>query len=115
MAARVQFRLRIGDGKSWAIGPGKVALLEAIDQTGSISAAARKLKMSYKRAWDLISEMNGSLASPAVTTAPGGRSGGGTKITPVGRRIVETYREIERSAAANAASRIQSLKKLLSR
>ncbi len=103
MPARVQFRLRIGDGKSWAIGPGKVALLEAIDETGSISAAARKLKMSYKRAWDLVSEMNASLSKPAVATTPGGRSGGGTTVTPVGRQIMETYRDIEQSAASTAS------------
>ena len=115
MSARVQFRLRIGDATSWAIGPGKVALLEAIDETGSISAAARKLKMSYKRAWDLVSEMNESLVKPALLTAPGGRAGGGTTITPVGRLIIETYREIEQAAASNAAAQIQSLKELLYR
>ncbi len=115
MAARVQFRLRIGDGKSWAIGPGKVALLEAIGETGSISAAARKLDMSYKRAWDLVTGMNDALDKPAVTTAPGGHSGGGTTVTDVGRQIVETYRAIERAAASHTARQIQSLKKLLSR
>lgn len=115
MVVKVQFRLRIGDGKSWAIGPGKVALLEAIESTGSISAAARKLDMSYKRAWDLVAEMNASLSKPAVTTAPGGRSGGGTTVTPVGRQITETYRDIERSAASTASVQIQALKRLLTK
>lgn len=115
MSPQIQFRLRIGNGEAWAIGPGKVALLEAIDETGSISAAARKLKMSYKRAWDLVTELNSSLTKPAVTTAPGGRAGGGTIVTDVGRRVVATYREIEAAAQASASSRIRSLKTLLAK
>lgn len=115
MTARFQFRLRIGSGKTWAIGPGKVALLEAIEESGSISAAARKLKMSYKRAWDLVNEMNTCLSKPAVSTAPGGRFGGGTVVTPVGRKIVESYRSIEKAAAHRNAPEIRSLVRLLAK
>lgn len=117
MTPKAQFRLRIGNDESgsWAIGPGKVALLEAIEATGSISAAARKLKMSYKRAWDLVAELNAALAKPAVVTAPGGKHGGGTQVTPVGRQIVDTYRRIEKSAARGSAADIQSLVRLLNK
>ena len=79
------------------IGPGKIALLEAIARTGSITAAARELGMSYRRAWLLVEETNRCLASPAVQTAAGGQRGGGTALTPVGLELCTRYRSIERS------------------
>jgi len=88
-------------------------LLEAILDTGSISAAARKLGMSYRRAWLLVDEMNRNLKSPAVETAAGGRRGGGTCVTPVGQNIIRRYREIERKAAAAAARDIGALTRLI--
>jgi len=81
-ASKAQFRLRIYRDASVAIGPGKVDLLEAIAATGSISAAARQLGMSYRRAWVLVDEMNRALVSPAVTTVAGGVQGGGTALSP---------------------------------
>jgi len=113
-AAKVQFRLRIGKGELWAIGPGKVALLEAIAATGSISAAARKLDMSYRRAWNLMDEINRGLAKPAVRTLPGGASGGGALLTPVGLRIIELYRRVERDARRKLDPDLSALIKLLS-
>jgi molybdate transport system regulatory protein len=85
MKPKVQFRLRIYRDDSIAIGPGKVALLEAIAETGSISAAARQIGMSYRRAWVLVDETNKALSSPAVQTLAGGSHGGGTALTPVGK------------------------------
>ena len=80
-AARLSIRIDLaGDIR---IGPGKIALLEAIRTTGSISAAARSLGMSYRRAWLLVEEINNSLREPAVTAASGGRHGGGAAITAV--------------------------------
>ncbi|MEI2418504.1 LysR family transcriptional regulator [Orrella sp. JC864] len=113
MSATVQFRLRIYQNEAIAIGPGKVALLEAIARTGSISAAARELGMSYRRAWMLIDETNRGLKSPAVHTAAGGAQGGGTHLTPVGEALVRHYRDIERTAHAAAARQIRALTQLL--
>ncbi|SCK46220.1 molybdate transport system regulatory protein [Variovorax sp. HW608] len=113
MKPKVQFRLRIYRDDSIAIGPGKIALLEAIAETGSISAAGRQLGMSYRRAWMLIDEMNRSLSSPAVSTATGGAHGGGTALTPVGEQIVRHYRAIESTARVAAASDITALTRLL--
>lgn len=113
MSARVQFRLRIYRDDLIAIGPGKVALLEAIARTGSISAAARELGMSYRRAWLLVDETNRSLKSPAVLAAAGGAQGGGTALTPVGEEVVRRYRAIEKTAYTAAARQIQALSDLL--
>lgn len=113
MTSKAQFRLRIYRDDRIAIGPGKVQLLEAIAETGSISAAARQLGMSYRRAWVLIDEMNGQLARPAVHTAAGGAHGGGTGLTPVGEAIVRHYRAVEAAARTAAAGDLAALHRLL--
>ena len=113
MTPKVQFRLRVYSDSAIAIGPGKVALLEAIAATGSISAAAREFGMSYRRAWSLVDEMNRALKQPAVDTATGGTHGGGATLTKAGQAIVEHYRAIEATAAAAAAKDIAALTRLL--
>lgn len=110
---KAQFRLRVRQGDRIAIGPGKVTLLEAIAETGSISAAARRQGMSYRRAWLLVDEMNQALRDPAVATATGGASGGGTRLTPVGEEIVRRYRAIEQAAYQAAADDLAALEALL--
>ena len=113
MKPKVQFRLRVMREDTVAIGPGKVALLEAISETGSISAAARQLDMSYRRAWLLVDELNSGLVSPAVSTAAGGARGGGTALTPVGLEVVRRYRTIEDMARLAAAKEVAALTRLL--
>ncbi|WP_295956205.1 LysR family transcriptional regulator [Rhodoferax sp.] len=111
--SKAQFRLRIYRDTSIAIGPGKVDLLEAIAQTGSISAAARQLGMSYRRAWVLVDEMNRALVSPVVTTVAGGVQGGGTALSPLGEKLVRHYRAVEEAARTAAAADIAALQDLL--
>ncbi len=77
----LRFRLRVTAGDAIAIGPGKIALIEAIAKTGSITSAAKSLDMSYRRAWLLLDELNRSLAKPAVDSANGGQKGGGCQVT----------------------------------
>jgi molybdate transport system regulatory protein len=113
MSSVVQFRMRIYRHQGIAIGPGKVALIESIGETGSITAAARQLGMSYRRAWLLVDELNRSLRSPAVTTAAGGAHGGGTLLTPVGHELVRRYREVERTAHEACARDLAALVRLL--
>lgn len=113
MKPTVQFRLRVYRDSTIAIGPGKVALLEAIAATGSISAAAREFGMSYRRAWVLVDEMNRALTSPAVNTATGGAHGGGATLTDVGHAVVARYRAIEATAASAAAKDIAALSALI--
>jgi molybdate transport system regulatory protein len=81
------------------IGPGKIDLLENIHACGSISAAGRAMDMSYKRAWDLVDEINQICGRPAVARQTGGKHGGGATLTPFGLSLVERYRRIERVAA----------------
>ena len=108
---RLSIRLDLTSGDR--IGPGKIALLEAIQATGSISAAARRLGMSYRRAWLLVEQLNDALLEPAVTAAPGGRQGGGAAVTPVGERIIELYRSIEDIALSSAKQEFRAMGKLV--
>ncbi|ALV04730.1 winged helix-turn-helix domain-containing protein [Roseateles depolymerans] len=108
-----KLRMRITQGEQVAIGPGKIALLEALDQAGSITAAAKALGMSYRRAWLLIDELNHALREPAVTTAAGGAQGGGSVLTDSGRALVALYRQIEARAQAHCADDIRTLTKML--
>src|SRR5215831_16373850 len=101
---RVQFRLRITRGADIAIGPGKIDLLEAIAKTGSITAAARALGMSYRRAWLLIDTMNHCFRQPVVQTEAGGRRGGGTRLTAAGSEALRRYRHVEKLATKASAS-----------
>lgn len=103
MPAKPAPRLRVLFGHAIALGPGKVELLEAIAQTGSISAAARQMKMSYRRAWLLVDTMNQCFRTPLVGTATGGKGGGGAQITEFGREILQRYRDMERKALAACA------------
>lgn len=112
---RIQFRLRITKGGDIAVGPGKIDLLEAIAKTGSISAAARELDMSYRRAWLLVDTMNRCFRRPVVAAEAGGTRGGGTRLTASGMRVVRHYRRIEKSAFRAAAGEIRSLQRLLRR
>jgi molybdate transport system regulatory protein len=105
--------MRIRKGEHIAVGPGKIALLEAVRENGSISAAARSLGMSYRRAWLLIDELNRSLKSPATISEQGGQSGGGCVLTPVGEDIVRLYRDVERIADSACAEQIAALTSLL--
>jgi molybdate transport system regulatory protein len=95
------------------IGPGKIALLEAIDREGSISAAGRALGMSYRRAWDLVDALNTLLGILVVEAAPGGYRGGGAMLTDAGRNLVADYRAIERAAQRAAEPRLDALTRRL--
>lgn len=109
----VQFRMRVYRYADIAVGPGKIALLEAIVEAGSITAAAQRLGMSYRRAWLLVDELNRSLREPAVESAAGGARGGGTLVTPTGLELIRCYRAIEARAHAAAADEIATLTAML--
>lgn len=102
--------LRIYFGPEAWLGPGRVALLEAIDRHGSISAGARVLGMSYRRAWLLVAAMNRLFDAPIVTTSLGGRQGGTATLTPLGTAAVVRYRAMERDAAAVVAPHVAALR-----
>jgi molybdate transport system regulatory protein len=95
------------------LGPGKVALLEAIEATGSITAAAKALGMSYRRAWVLLEETNALFTSPVTDTAQGGRQGGGAALTSFGREVVARYRALEDALQRAARSDVRFLEEHL--
>jgi molybdate transport system regulatory protein len=101
--------MRLVTADAEPIGPGKVALLEAIGRTGSISAAARAHGMSYGRAWKLVNEVNEAFRAPLVTTATGGVAGGGASLSEPAMRLIALYRETEEATRRDAERRLQPL------
>lgn len=104
---RLSIRIDLDSGVR--IGPGKILLLEAIARTGSISGAGRALRMSYRRAWELVEDLNRNLANPVVSTAAGGSGGGGASLTPTGESVVRHYRAIETATADAAKQHLAAL------
>jgi len=105
----VFLRLPVGDG---ALGPGKARLLELVEQTGSIRAAAGVMKLSYRRAWLLLQETEQIFGAPVLARRTGGKSGGGAALTPLGRGIVKHYRAAEGHAARAVRADLRALEKL---
>ncbi|MGD0418953.1 MAG: LysR family transcriptional regulator [Xanthobacteraceae bacterium] len=111
--AKTHLSIRIDLASGDRIGPGKIALLEAIRSTGSISAAARSIGMSYRRAWLLVEEINQTLREPAVKAETGGARGGGAVVTAVGERMVDLYRAIETQARTATGGEFRAMGKLI--
>lgn len=95
MAQRLKLKIQLYCGSEIAIGPGKADLLAAIAATGSISAAARSMDMSYRRAWLLVDAMNRCWREPLVETTPGSTKGGGAKVTSFGDAVLHHYRALQ--------------------
>ncbi len=105
----VRLTMRVDFGADRAIGPGKIRLLEAIHQTGSISQAGRALGMSYRRAWLLVDDTNRCFRDPVVATRPGGAQGGGAVLTSFGLDLIRHYRAIEAQAMAATKPQLKAL------
>ncbi len=106
-------RIRIAYGSDIAIGQGKADLLEAIGKTGSISAGARLLEMSYRKAWLLVDEMNQCFRSPVVLAAKGGAQGGGAHLTPTGEEALKRFRDIQAKAATAIEADVRAFRRRL--
>lgn len=91
---QVQGRFWVGSEQGIVLGPGRVELLEHIEELGSINKAAAAMEMSYRQAWGLVKSMNERAPSPLVVRMAGGKEGGGTRLTEAGRRALRVYREI---------------------
>ena len=107
--------IRIDLAGGGRVGPGKIAVLEEIARTGSISAAGRALGMSYRRTWNLVEELNTILGRPVVETSAGGSGGGGALLTDAGRAVIACYRAIEADSTAAARKHLATLSHVCTR
>jgi molybdate transport system regulatory protein len=108
-------RLRVMLGNEIALGPGRVDLLELIQQTGSLRAAAQRMGISYMRAWQLIKYTNRCFNVPVVEVVRGGKHGGGAKLTETGRRTLAAYRLMEKQCHRAMKPSWTGLRKLLTK
>jgi molybdate transport system regulatory protein len=113
MTTKIALRMRLLRDDDVAMGPGKADLLDAIAATGSISAAARAMDMSYRRAWLLVDVMNRSFREPLVQGAAGGKQGGGAHVTEAGLQVLAAFRTMEAAALAAAEPHLGQLLKHL--
>ena len=102
-------RIRIDFSDNVNLGPGKIALLEAIKATGSISDAARSLSMSYRRAWMLINSLKQGFSEAVTVSSTGGRGGGGARVTAFGLNLIKQFRLLEREIAKLGIQRMAEI------
>jgi molybdate transport system regulatory protein len=107
--ARLRVTITLNSGAR--LGPGKAQLLESVQDSGSISAAARALGMDYKRAWLLLDSINRAFSTPTVKRVAGGTGGGGAVLTPFGKKLLARYRRLEAAAQRMAAADLKALEK----
>ena len=91
-------------GNVAALGPGKIELINAIRETGSISGAAKVMGMSYRRAWNLVDSINHDFSTEIIITSSGGRGGGGAVVSEVGLDIIKRYQNIEVKALKSVSA-----------
>lgn len=103
---KIRLRIVLESGR---LGPGKIDLMEHIDQLGSISAAGRALEMSYRRAWALVEEANALFGRPLIEKHHGGKAGGGASLTPLGHTVVRHYRQLEHTTLEATRSHLDAL------
>src|ERR1700691_1279175 len=99
-------RFRIDFAKNSSVGPGKIRLLEAIRDSGSLSQGARNMGMSYRRAWLLVESLKQSFREPVTMASTGGKDAGGMLVTEFGDALIKSYRELERDFARLAERRL---------
>ena len=115
MPRRLRLRLHVHLGDEHSIGPGKVRLLEAIRELGSITAAARAMGMGYRHAWDLVDDLQSGFRRPLLEATSGGKAGGGARLTPFGEEVIRRFRAMERAANAGMARELRALEAELRR
>jgi molybdate transport system regulatory protein len=109
----LRITLKLDAGAIGGLGPGKVRLLELIEEHGSISAAGRSLGMSYRRAWLIVNSLNRMCTEPVVVRQVGGVHGGGAVLAPSGRELVRCYRRMQKKAAAAVSAELRQVGGLL--
>jgi molybdate transport system regulatory protein len=112
-ASLIRFRIDFADNAN--VGPGKIALLEGIRTSGSLSEAARRLGVSYRRAWLLLDSLNNTFDVPTTVNSVGGRGGGGAKLTPFGLLLITRYREVEKTLNDAARECLEEIRQHVNR
>jgi molybdate transport system regulatory protein len=107
--AAPSIRFRVDFAAECSVGFGKIALLEQIGHTGSLTRAARTIGMSYRRAWLLMESLNTGFDRPVVTTSVGGSGGGGAALTPFGREMIARFRTLETKLLALTQRQLRAL------
>jgi molybdate transport system regulatory protein len=110
---KLVLRLRVKRGSAVLMGPGRADLLRHIQVTGSIAAAGRAMRMSYKRAWALVEAMNRDFTAPLVEAAKGGAGGGGARLTVLGLQVLEFYRTLQAQAEISSAPALNGLQAVI--
>jgi molybdate transport system regulatory protein len=110
-APKLVVRVKLGGGG--ILGPGKADLLETIERVGSISAAARQMRMSYRQAWLLLNTMNEAFRQPVVQTSQGGPRGGGATLTDLGRQLLGCYRSLQEKARKSTSAELATIADLM--
>jgi molybdate transport system regulatory protein len=105
--------LRVAFGGEFYMGPGRADLLQGIAETGSISAAGKRMDMSYKRAWSLVQALNDGWGSPLVTTSRGGTAQGGASLTADGEFVLARYRAMQEATRTAIAKDFDAVSKRL--
>ncbi|MNK50043.1 Molybdenum-pterin-binding protein MopA [compost metagenome] len=106
----VEVRVWIEEAEGAFLGIGKIWLLENIRKTGSITNAAKEMKMAYRQAWQLVEEMNQRAESPLVEKLLGGKGGGGARLTEAGEKAIAIFYEVEKRIKEFAQKETQNLK-----
>lgn len=112
MGYKIKSRIWIESENNVLLGEGRVHLLKAIHETGSLSKAAKSLKISYKKAWQLLDSVNKSAKKPVTINSIGGKGGGGAELTEYGKSLIEAFDEINRNCwkfLDNELSKIKNL------
>jgi molybdate transport system regulatory protein len=112
--ARVAFRFRIDFANGFSVGPGKIDLLRAIENHGSLSEAAKSTGLSYRRGWLLVKDLNDTFRKPVTTSTVGGRTGGGALVTPLGKMLISAYEEADRHHREYSNAHLRKLTGMLS-
>ena len=107
-------KIKIEVHDNFNIGPGKIALMEAIISCGSISSAAKTMGMSYRKAWKLVNEINNASKTKIILTNTGGKGAGGAKVSPDGISFIKAYRNIEKKVFKEAINQQKYIKKIFS-
>ena len=112
MNYKIKSRIWIEAYHNVLLGEGRVRLLKAIDETGSLSKAAKSMQMSYKKAWTLINAVNKSSKKPVTITSIGGKGGGGMVLTEYGRKLILAFDDINKNCWSHLDTQIEKINNL---